>query len=416
MTRVLPTISARLLAALTLAALASTLLAPRAPRLHAGESAIETKAAEAWGKALTFLSTTQDKDGAWGASAGHKVGVTAVVLEAWTHAPAAVREAHKDLEPKFVAAAEYLASRQLPSGAIAPAQEYQNYSTGLSVLALARYDAKKYQPVIAKAVAYLKTGQAREETNYDPERHTSYGGFGYGSTLRTDLSNTWIALDGLRAAGVPKEDPLWGRANRFARSCQNSSEVNPWAEKLDFVGDDGGSMYLPNNSPAGTAEGEGGKAHPKSYGSMTAAMILTYLWSGEKAEAKPVALGTGWLEKNWTVTANPGTKKDGQEGRYYYLRVLAKALQALETETVGETKWRPALIEALVEAQQENGSWINPVDRWTEGDPALVTGYALTALGIAQTPKGSDESAAPEAEAETAGEPGPAEAEDGEAE
>jgi squalene-hopene/tetraprenyl-beta-curcumene cyclase len=38
------------------------------------------------------------------------------------------------------------------------------------------------------------------------------------------------------------------------------------------------------------------------------------------------------------------------------------------------------LVEALAARQQPNGSWVNKNERWLEGDPNLVTGYALLAL------------------------------------
>ena len=42
--------------------------------------------------------------------------------------------------------------------------------------------------------------------------------------------------------------------------------------------------------------------------------------------------------------------------------------------------WRAELIAALAHRQQRDGSWVNPADRFLEGDPNLVTAYALLAL------------------------------------
>ena len=42
--------------------------------------------------------------------------------------------------------------------------------------------------------------------------------------------------------------------------------------------------------------------------------------------------------------------------------------------------WANDVIDALAERQREDGSWVNKIDRWREGDPNLVTGYALIAL------------------------------------
>ncbi len=42
--------------------------------------------------------------------------------------------------------------------------------------------------------------------------------------------------------------------------------------------------------------------------------------------------------------------------------------------------WRAELIEELARRQKPNGSWVNSNERWLEGDPNLVTGYALLTL------------------------------------
>ena len=44
-------------------------------------------------------------------------------------------------------------------------------------------------------------------------------------------------------------------------------------------------------------------------------------------------------------------------------------------------------IAHLFERQKENGSWLNPAERWYEGDPNLVTAYALLALDYCDTAK-----------------------------
>ncbi len=49
--------------------------------------------------------------------------------------------------------------------------------------------------------------------------------------------------------------------------------------------------------------------------------------------------------------------------------------------------WRADLIAALAKRQNADGSWVNPADRFMEGDPNLVTAYALLALAYAR-PKG----------------------------
>jgi squalene-hopene/tetraprenyl-beta-curcumene cyclase len=46
--------------------------------------------------------------------------------------------------------------------------------------------------------------------------------------------------------------------------------------------------------------------------------------------------------------------------------------------------WRAELIAALAKRQQPDGGWVNSADRFLEGDPNLVTAYALLALAYAR--------------------------------
>ncbi len=45
--------------------------------------------------------------------------------------------------------------------------------------------------------------------------------------------------------------------------------------------------------------------------------------------------------------------------------------------------WKAELVAALAKRQAADGSWVNPADRFMEGDPNLVTSYGLLALAYA---------------------------------
>ena len=65
---------------------------------------------------------------------------------------------------------------------------------------------------------------------------------------------------------------------------------------------------------------------------------------------------------------------------------MAKALNALGIDKFkavdGEHAWRIELLTTLAGSQKKDGSWVNADSRWLEGDPNLVTGYALLTLGM----------------------------------
>lgn len=328
----------------------------------------------AWKKATAFLLKAQAEDGSWGRRMG-KTGITACVLEALTLAPAASRTAA--VKPALEKAAAYLVKHQQQDGSIVDGRAPRNYCTALAVMALCKFDRKKYAPQIAKATDWIKRQQHSVAAGAP---NPNVGGIGYDSSARADLSNTWLALDALKAAGVPPDDPVWKAAARFVKRCQNSTEVNDLKQN---VGDDGGAVYRPGESPAGERTLRDGRKVPLSYGSMTYAMMISYLWCDLKKDSQAVRIAAKWLARNWAVDRNPNAKQNGQQGLYYYYRVMSKSLAAYGEKKFAGRDWARELADAIVKRQREDGSWLNAKDRY-EGDPLLVTAYSLTALATCQ--------------------------------
>jgi squalene-hopene/tetraprenyl-beta-curcumene cyclase len=117
---------------------------------------------------------------------------------------------------------------------------------------------------------------------------------------------------------------------------------------------------------------------------MSYAMLLSYLWCDLKKDDRPVKLAVKWLDKNFTVQANTNAQDGGQQGLYYYYRVMAKALTAYGDKSFAGHEWGKQLADAIIAKQMPDGSWINPKDRWGEGDPSMVTAYSLTSLALAR--------------------------------
>jgi squalene-hopene/tetraprenyl-beta-curcumene cyclase len=335
-------------------------------------------------KAVRYLKDAQEPGGGW--STDKSPGVTGVVLvgllgtgQVTVNDPVA-EKALKYIEGLANPKAGHIAGKD-------PRVQLQNYVTSINVLALVRADrAGKYKAIIGDAVEFLKKLQWDEGEGKDP-KSDFYGGAGYDSKSRPDLSNTQFFLDALTAAGVPKDDAAFQKALTFLNRCQNSGkEYNdqPWGEKIK----DGSFIYTPAGGgttkvvdkplPDGSLPG---------YGSMTYAGIKSMIYCGVSRDDPRIKLAWEWIRKNYSVDANPGMPGErGQWGLYYYYHTMAKTLDVLGEDFVVDAggkkhDWRRDITEALSRRQRDDGSWRNDRQNWMEADPHLVAGYALMALG-----------------------------------
>ncbi|VTS08318.1 prenyltransferase/squalene oxidase repeat-containing protein [Tuwongella immobilis] len=366
----------RMLLLAVLGTTALMLITPAAP--SAGPTADEWNGTV--DKALAFLKKSQNPDGSW-ASGRFNRGVGGIVVTALLQ----TGKVTPDDEPakKGLAFIESLINPQAKhiAGPEATVQ-LQNYVTSVNLMALATANRQdKYKTVITDAVGFLKQLQWDDSEN-KTEKDDYYGGAGYDSKSRPDLSNTQFFLDALHAAGLPKDDPAYKKALVFVSRCQNlKSEYNdqPWAGKIN----DGSFIY------SAAAGGQTKTDDPKElagYGSMTYAGIKSMVYCGISRDDPRYKAAFAWISKNYTVDANPGMPEGlEQRGLYYYYHTMAKSLAALGVDEIVDAKgvkhdWRAELTAALAKRQRPDGSWVNPTDRWLEGEPTLVTGYALMAL------------------------------------
>jgi squalene-hopene/tetraprenyl-beta-curcumene cyclase len=120
----------------------------------------------------------------------------------------------------------------------------------------------------------------------------------------------------------------------------------------------------------------------RSYASMTYAGLKSMIYAGLTDNDPRVKAAYDYIRQHYSLDENPGL---GQAGLYYYYHTFAKALALLGKPTLVDSSgrshdWRAELVEALAKRQNANGSWVNPADRFMEGDPNLVTAYGLLAL------------------------------------
>jgi squalene-hopene/tetraprenyl-beta-curcumene cyclase len=323
--------------------------------------------------AVAFLRQSQGADGSFSSQAGP--GVTGLVAAALLSIGVP-----KD-DPMVDKAIVYLLNTKRPDGGMyAEGSRHANYETCLAIMALSKTNEQgQYDGVLQGAQRFVKGEQWDEGEGLGP-KDPAFGGAGYGSKSRPDLSNTSFFIEALRSTGVEESDPAIQRALAFVNRCQNlESPANdtPFASKLN----DGGFYYTPaagGDSMAGKDEATGGL---RSYASMTYAGLKSMLYAGVGPEDFRVKAATKFLKKNYSVTSNPGM---GPAGLFYYLQTMSKALAMVGAETFesdsGSRSWRSDILGQLQKTQKVDGSWTNPEPRWMEGDPNLVTGYALLTL------------------------------------
>lgn len=333
-------------------------------------------------RAVNYLKSTQDDKGGW--STSKTPGVTGVVLTGL------LRSGQVGVDdPVAQKALKYIESLVNPeAGHIAGKDarvQLQNYVTSINVMALlAAKRADKYQSIVGDAVKFLKKLQWDEDEGKDI-KSDFYGGAGYDSKSRPDLSNTQFFLDALIEAGIPKDDPALKKALIFVSRSQNlKSEHNdqPWAGKVN----DGSFIYTPATGGVTKVvdQTEEGAGLP-GYGSMTYAGIKSLIYCGVSKDDLRIKTAFEWIKKNYTVDRNPGMPEvRGNWGLYYYYHTMAKTLDVMGLDEVIDDKgvrhdWRADITNALAKRQRADGSWIN-VGTWMEADPNLVTGYALMAL------------------------------------
>jgi squalene-hopene/tetraprenyl-beta-curcumene cyclase len=372
--------------------------APEAkPVLPPFEPADRAAAQAAIEKGAAFLAALADEHGRFGKAGEPDAGLTAMALSALqalpTPRPAALQE-------RIDAGLAWLVSLQREDGSIHDGK-LANYITSAAVQALAHDARAEFRPVVARAAAFLARLQNDGEEGYS-EGDLYYGGIGYGSSERPDLSNLQFALEALHAADAPQAADAYAKALKFLQRVQNRSESNDLAlEREGGVvrsGDDGGAAYLPGESKAGFVTLADGSRVPRSYGSMTYALLKCYVFAGLKADDPRLKAAFDWCQANYTLDVNPGfdggsDPNAGYQGLFYYYHAMARALDLLGAEELvtpdgASHAWRRELCGRLVALQSKSdGSWVNANSpRWYEGNPLLATSYALLALEAALPP------------------------------
>jgi squalene-hopene/tetraprenyl-beta-curcumene cyclase len=345
------------------------------------------------GKAIAFLRPRQGRDGSW--SGDREPGITALVVTAMLRSGQIAPE-----DPAVIKGLAFLQKYIGPKGGLSEAP-HSVYTTSVALMAFHEANrGGRYDRIIKGSQEFLKTTQTDEgegKSGSDP----AYGGLGYGGpNSRPDMSNTAFFIEALRESGLPPDDLALRKALIFVSRCQNlKSEFNdqPRAGEVN----DGGFVYNPGAGGEGgrggaRAKGRDGGGNPaakagdgplRSYAGMTYAGLKSMIYAGLTQDDPRVKAALEYIKQHYTLEENPG---QGQRGLYYYYQTFAKAMALLGKPTLVDAKgrahnWRAELVAALAKRQAANGSWVNPDDRFMEGDPHIVTSFALLALANARS-------------------------------
>ncbi len=347
-----------------------------------------------------FLAGSQDEKGAWGIvdpevrdTPGYysDTGITGFALVALAGAKDPAR--HAAVVGRGLA---YLMGRRQEDGAFAEADEnFVNYCTAMTLMALAEIDPKKYGEEIRGAARYIAASVRDTADAID-----DFGGVRYypENGRVADLNNTVYAAAALRRAealGIPTDPKVYRAIETFASRVQNLEKTNDVLARVKRgVRDEdrGGFCYHVQETKANAGKPvslPGGARAFSSYGAMTCAGILAYHHAGVPPEDPRIAAAWEWLERHYTLETHPGFAPGddparGQEGLYYYYHVLARACRVHGRHVVrtpaGERRWGEDLARRVLAAQSPDGSWVNASPRWFEGARPMTTALAIAVL------------------------------------
>ncbi|MGB8355449.1 MAG: prenyltransferase/squalene oxidase repeat-containing protein [Chthoniobacteraceae bacterium] len=334
-------------------------------------------------KAIAWLKTQQTPAGFWDMPI--HPALTGLVLTAIERDPSHALKDSDTVKKGYA----FVVSCAHPDGGIYKKNELLNYNTSVCVMALLAANDPSYDPILIKARKFLVGQQMPSKKGKD---NTYAGGIGYGDDdPHSDMSNMVMALEALHATeqlkgtekSASKEKDLnWNAAIDFVQRCQNLAPSN----KAKWVGDEpknkGGFVYTPTDSAADSDTLPDGREVLRSYGSMSYAGLLSYIYTGLKHDDPRVTAVIDWARNNYSVDENPAM---GQQGVYYYYQMMAKAFSTYGVDKLKladgkEVDWKSDLSKKLINLQHADGSWVNDNGRFWEKDPVLVTAYSVLAL------------------------------------
>lgn len=365
--------------------------------------------------AAEWMMGQQDASGAWrirrAENPAPSAAYTALVVASLAQGPESLRPLYRGAIDK---GARYLLSRANLDGSFGEGESgsyLKTYTTAVTLMALSSVErTDRVADAIRGAQAYLKRNQLKEGLHgggvgYGDEelrRNADTGEWELKRSAVGNLGALGMAAEGMKASGLSESDEFWSLAVRFARKCQQSTELNAdpallaaYEKKGFAVGNEGGHVYTPEPDEALHRAGVhsvGGRKTFVSYGSMTYEGIKTYLYAGLPKESPEVSAAVDWVRRNYAVDRHPGFSFDRQKrhhlrGLFYYHLALSRALDAFGenpfvTSDGQKHDWPRELAGQFLKSVREGRLWRNDNPAWWEGDEILVTSYVLMTCDV----------------------------------
>ena len=147
-----------------------------------------------------YLQNAQNPDGSW-SNPGFPA-ITGLVTYAFLTSP---RYRNTVEKPEFIQKAlDFIVSNAHDNGAIYK-EGLPNYNTSICMMALLAANDTAYHPYILKGRRYIASLQLDQGVQGKTDQKFD-GGIGYGTKDHSDMSNTYIALEALRASEFLESD------------------------------------------------------------------------------------------------------------------------------------------------------------------------------------------------------------------
>lgn len=331
-----------------------------APLAPARADVTATQVRQAIQQGVNYLESIQHPDGSWDDFGPYRGGMTALITLALLTCGEPLDEPH--------------VARALES--LRAVEPRHTYVVSLQTMVLAKTGVAGDLPLIQRNVDWLaarqvREGQFRGAWSYPLDVMRQMPPMAVPSV--GDNSNSQYALLALyeaERAGAQVAPDVWSRTCDYWRGIQNPD--GSWAYQLTGTGT--GSMTCAGIASLIIAHGAARESDVHVVGDRIQCCVRA-----KSEEERPIERGLEWLERNFSVSRNPGSTIRG----LYYLYGLERVGRLTSHRFIGQHDWYREGAEYLL---QIKGDLASTWQATSEGDPRIATAFALLFLAKGRRP------------------------------